>query len=40
MNALQTFLSSNYSNAVIFEDDVMKTGPFSWPEVSSRVTVE
>jgi GR25 family glycosyltransferase involved in LPS biosynthesis len=33
MNALQTFLASNYSNALIFEDDVMKTGPFSWQEL-------
>ena len=33
MNALQTFLNTNYTNAVIFEDDVMKTGPFSWPEL-------
>lgn len=33
MNALQTFLNTNYSNAIIFEDDVMKTAPFSWPEV-------
>jgi GR25 family glycosyltransferase involved in LPS biosynthesis len=33
MNALQTFLNTNYSNAIIFEDDVMKVAPFSWGEV-------
>lgn len=33
MKALQAFLNTNYSNAIIFEDDVMKTAPFFWPEV-------
>ena len=33
MNALQTFLNTNYSHAVIFEDDVMKSAPFTWSEV-------